>query len=128
MFSLVLLPKVKVFHSCRARVVLIALVLHPCWTRVTRVSLVLRSCWSCCTCVSAVSLVSRWCRSCLVLVLQKILDLLEKFVSFLWKKIFIFLCWDFLNLNTYVFENIVKSKISFINSSQSQIRLQFKIK
>ena len=52
--------KIKIFHSCRTRVVRVALVLHLCRSRRTRVTFV--------------SLVSHSCRSCLALVLQIRLD------------------------------------------------------
>ena len=67
--------KIKFFHSCCNRVVLVAIALHSylrsCFTVVTRAALVLHShrCYcltratSCCTCVTMVLLVSHSCRT-----------------------------------------------------------------
>ena len=50
--------KIKIFHSCRTRVVRVALVSHPCRSCLTCVTLVLLVPYSCCICVVCVALVS----------------------------------------------------------------------
>ena len=57
MFLLVQLGKSKCFHSCRTRVVCVALMSYFCRTCVAHVSLVLHSCRICLACVALVSLV-----------------------------------------------------------------------
>ena len=66
--------KIKIFHSCRTRVVRLALVSHSCHQCITRVALVSHSCHQCLILVASVALVSHSCRSCLALVLQIRLD------------------------------------------------------
>ena len=66
------LYKIKIFHSCRTRVVRVALVLHSCRQCCTRVALVLLVSHLCRNRVASVALVlhsCRSCRSCLTLVL-----------------------------------------------------------
>ena len=63
MFLLVPLSKSKFFHSCRSRVVPVALVLHSCCQCSTRVALVLHSHRSCLTRVASVAHVLHSCRT-----------------------------------------------------------------
>ena len=53
--------KIKIFHSCRTRVVCVGLVLHSCRQCSTCVALVLHSCRSCLTRVAVVLLVLHSC-------------------------------------------------------------------
>ena len=53
--------QIRIFHSCRTRVVRVALVLHLRPQCSTRVALVSHSCHSCLTCVSLVLLVLHSC-------------------------------------------------------------------